>query len=82
MLSELVKMELEKRDLLEKTKFAKKFKVINHFFGYQGRSSHPSIFDRQLANTCGYTAGVNLLIFPLKIILLRVWYPMEERDTV
>lgn len=57
MLSVLVKNELKKRDTLNKTKTAKKFNVVEHFFGYQGRSSHPSKFDRKLANTYGYIAG-------------------------
>ena len=31
---------------------------MTHYFGYQGRCSHPSIFDCELASTYGYGAGV------------------------
>ncbi len=30
---------------------------MTHFFGYQGRSGHPSHFDCSLASTMGFTAG-------------------------
>jgi diphosphate--fructose-6-phosphate 1-phosphotransferase len=33
------------------------FAPVSHFFGYQGRSGHPSHFDCSLASTMGFTAG-------------------------
>jgi hypothetical protein len=33
------------------------FAPVTHFFGYQGRSGHPSHFDCSLASTMGFTAG-------------------------
>lgn len=34
------------------------FSPVTHFFGYQGRSGHPSMFDCSLASTMGFVAGV------------------------
>jgi 6-phosphofructokinase len=34
------------------------FAPVTHYFGYQGRCSHPSIFDCELASTYGFGAGV------------------------
>ena len=34
------------------------FAPVTHFFGYQGRSGHPSAFDCSLGSTCGFAAGV------------------------
>ena len=34
MLSELVTEEIKKRDEQAGSKFAKKFKIVNHYFGY------------------------------------------------
>ena len=34
-----------------------KFGPVTHFFGYQGRSGHPSHFDCSLGSTMGYTAA-------------------------
>jgi len=34
------------------------FGPVTHFFGYQGRSGHPSHFDTQLGSTYGFAAGV------------------------
>lgn len=33
---------------------------MSHYFGYQGRSGHPSIFDCSLGSTTGFAAGVLL----------------------
>lgn len=33
------------------------FAPVTHFFGYQGRSGHPSHFDCSLGSTMGYTAA-------------------------
>ena len=49
---------------LKKRKKAKQyngsFAPVTHFFGYQGRSAHPSSFDCSLGSTCGFAAGVLL----------------------
>lgn len=34
------------------------FAPVTHFFGYQGRSGHPSKFDCSLGSTMGFTAAV------------------------
>jgi len=34
------------------------FAPVTHFFGYQGRSGHPSHFDCSLGSTMGFTAGL------------------------
>lgn len=34
------------------------YAAICHYFGYQGRSAMPSIFDCQLATSYGFSAGV------------------------
>lgn len=38
-------------------KYSGSFAPVTHFFGYQGRSGHPSRFDCSLASTMGYTAA-------------------------
>jgi 6-phosphofructokinase len=34
------------------------FAPVTHYFGYQGRCSHPSLFDCSLGSTYGFTAAV------------------------
>jgi len=34
------------------------FAPVTHYFGYQGRCSHPTLFDSSLGSTYGFTAGV------------------------
>ena len=34
------------------------FAPVTHYFGYQGRSGLPSLFDSKLASTYGFVAGV------------------------
>ena len=51
-----VQKELEKRKKEGTYKGA--FAPVTHFFGYQGRSGHPSAFDCSLGSTCGFAAGV------------------------
>jgi len=36
------------------------FTPVTHFFGYQGRSAHPTSFDCSLGSTSGFAAGVLL----------------------
>ena len=51
-----VEQELSRRKKAGKYKGS--FAPVTHYFGYQGRCSHPSIFDCELASTYGYGAGV------------------------
>lgn len=37
-----------------------KFAPVTHFFGYQGRAAHPSLFDCSLASTLGFGAAALL----------------------
>jgi 6-phosphofructokinase len=52
----LVEEELKQRKKLKTYKGS--FAPVTHFFGYQGRSGHPSTFDCSLASTMGFTAGI------------------------
>jgi len=52
----LVDEELNKRK--RQGKYSGTFAPVTHFFGYQGRSGHPSMFDCSLGSTMGYTAAV------------------------
>ena len=52
----LVDEELKVRK--RKGTYSGSFAPVTHFFGYQGRSGHPSKFDCSLASTMGYTAAV------------------------
>ena len=56
LIAHLCEEELAKRKKAGKYNGA--FAPVTHFFGYQGRSAHPSHFDCSLASTMGYTAGV------------------------
>lgn len=55
LLSELVSEEIKARK--EAGKFKGSFTPVCHFFGYQGRSSFPTIFDCTLASTYGFLAA-------------------------
>ena len=52
----LVEEELKIRK--KKGTYPGNFSPITHYFGYEGRSGHPSEFDCSLASTMGYIAGV------------------------
>lgn len=52
----LVEGELKERKKLGTYKGS--FAPVTQYFGYQGRSGHPSMFDCSLASTMGYTAAV------------------------
>ena len=56
MLAYLCDIELQKRKAAGAYKGG--FAPVTHFFGYQGRSAHPSRFDCSLGSTAGFTAGV------------------------
>lgn len=51
----LVSEELEKRK--KNGTYSGTFAPVTHFFGYQGRSAHPSHFDCSLGSTCGFAAA-------------------------
>jgi len=51
-----VEQELARRKKAQRYKGS--FAPVTHYFGYQGRCSHPSIFDCELGSTYGFTAGV------------------------
>lgn len=40
--------------------FSGSFAPVTHFFGYQGRCSHPTLFDCSLGSAFGYGAAVLL----------------------
>jgi len=51
----LVNEELKKRK--RQGTYKGSFGPVTHFFGYQGRSGHPSMFDCSLGSTMGYCAA-------------------------
>lgn len=51
----MVNEELNKRK--REGTYKGSFGPVTHFFGYQGRSGHPSMFDCSLASTMGFTAA-------------------------
>ena len=51
----MVNEELQKRK--KKGLYKGSFAPVTHYFGYQGRSGHPSLFDCSLGSTCGFAAG-------------------------
>ena len=56
LLAYFVQKELDKRK--QAGSYTGAFAPVTHFFGYQGRSAHPSAFDCSLGSTCGFAAGV------------------------
>lgn len=56
LLAFFVQIELDKRKKAGTYNMA--FAPVTHYFGYQGRSGHPSAFDCSLGSTCGFAAGV------------------------
>eukprot|EP00919_Chromeraceae_sp_WS-2016_P077957 GHVR01184426.1.p1 GENE.GHVR01184426.1~~GHVR01184426.1.p1 ORF type:complete len:530 (-),score=105.52 GHVR01184426.1:343-1932(-) len=56
LLAQMVKQELDKR--ATHGRYTGKFQAVTHFFGYQGRSSLPSVFDSQLGFAHGHLAGI------------------------
>ena len=55
LVSYLVGEQLEKRKKAGLYKGA--FAPVTHFFGYQGRSAHPSHFDCSLGSSMGFAAA-------------------------
>lgn len=55
LLAYLCDVELKERK--KKGTYKGSFAPVTHFFGYQGRSGHPSLFDCSLGSTMGYAAG-------------------------
>lgn len=56
LLAFLVDKELKERKA--KGEYNGAFAPVTHYFGYQGRSGHPSKFDCNLGSTSGFAAGV------------------------
>lgn len=56
LISHFVELELKERK--SRGAYSGSFAPVSHFFGYQGRSGHPSKFDCSLGSTCGFAAGV------------------------
>lgn len=52
----MVEKELKSRKA--KGEYSGSFAPVTHYFGYQGRSGHPSKFDCSLGSTSGFAAGV------------------------
>ena len=57
-MAHFVAIELAERAKLGEYKGS--FGPVTHFFGYQGRAAHPSLFDCSLGSTLGFAAGVLL----------------------
>lgn len=55
MIAYFVSEELKRRK--NKGLYKGTFAPVTHFFGYQGRAAHPSLFDCSLASTLGYGAA-------------------------
>lgn len=55
LIAHMVEEELKRRK--RQGTYNGKFGPVTHFFGYQGRSGHPSHFDCSLGSTMGYTAA-------------------------
>jgi len=56
LISFLVDKELKQRKA--NGTYKKDFAPVSHYFGYQGRSGHPSLFDCSLGTTSGFGAAV------------------------
>lgn len=56
LISFFVEKELKERKA--KGKYSGSFAPVSHYFGYQGRSGHPSMFDCSLGSTSGFAAAV------------------------
>ncbi len=56
LLAHFVAKALAERKL--KGEYSGQFAPVTHFFGYQGRAAHPSLFDCSLGSTMGFAAGV------------------------
>ena len=53
-MAHFVAEELKRRK--SKGQYTGTFAPVTHFFGYQGRSAHPSLFDCSLGSTLGFGA--------------------------
>jgi 6-phosphofructokinase 1 len=56
LIAHFVDIELKKRK--KKGTYKGTLATVTHYFGYQGRCSHPSLFDCSLGSTYGFTAAV------------------------
>jgi 6-phosphofructokinase len=69
LIAHFVAQELKNRKA--KKEYSGSFAPVTHFFGYQGRAAHPSIFDCSLGSTLGFSAA-SLLEFGLTGIAVSV----------
>jgi len=51
-------VDIELKERKARGAYSGAFAPVSHFFGYQGRSGHPSMFDCSLGSTTGFAAGV------------------------
>jgi len=56
LISYLVDLELKARKA--RKAYSGSFAPVTHYFGYQGRSGHPSMFDCSLGSTSGFASAV------------------------
>ena len=56
LISYFVERELKERKA--KGTYTGSFAPVSHYFGYQGRSGHPSMFDCSLGSTAGFASAV------------------------
>jgi len=74
----LVQEELEKRK--KNGTYSGAFAPVTHFFGYQGRSAHPSLFDCSLGSTCGFAAArlIEAGLTAIAVSVKQISQPPEE----
>lgn len=51
-------VDIELKERKAKGTYKGSFAPVSHYFGYQGRSGHPSMFDCSLGSTSGFAAAV------------------------
>merc|ERR1711998_222504 len=78
LLAYLCDVELKERK--KKGTYKGSFAPVTHFFGYQGRSGHPSLFDCSLGSTMGYAAAalVQHRLTGLVVTVNNVTHPPSE----
>ena len=78
LLAYLCEIEIKERNKNKQNKIS--FSTVTHFFGYQGRSAFPTLFDCAYASACGFLSG--LLVakgFTSYIALIKnLSFPVDE----